>query len=489
MTPLIPLRQFVLGLALGFALVIVGHPVPPAGLGVTSAHAQNYNGPVSKPVSDEFVAALAPYGEWRPHPRWGEVWVPFNRPREWRPYTYGRWVYTDDWGWYWISDDEEAHWGWVAYHYGRWVHDPRSGWFWVPGDEWAPAWVDWRRGDDYLGWAPMPPDDLIESVEYIDDPSYWVFIEPRYFTAVRVFTYVLPLERVRPIFHRTILVNRTTRFDGEHRRVAVNSGIAPGIIAAVGHKPIPTYRVRPQVLRHTQGVTGASVVRPLDLIQHGSGGGARRPQFRTEIQPTSAVIHALPSVPKPEPFPKQDLRQKGTAPVQPHDQNRGNGDNDRSRGDQNGPGRAIRPNPATDAAPAVRPGQPPPSKRNEVPASRPPGPPSSATKEPAKRPIAPRSSQPPQPRQGAAPAVPVRPVNPPPQARRRQEPQVNHARPMQPVTRQAAPTSNGRRQPAAQGRPVGRPVGAGARPGAQETRVQRNNVPARGRAVDPDQPQ
>ena len=74
-------------------------------------------------------------------------------------HEYGHWVYTDEWGWYWVSDDDEDDWGWVTYHYGRWAFDRRLGWFWVPGDEWAPAWVDWRYGGDYVGWAPLPPDD------------------------------------------------------------------------------------------------------------------------------------------------------------------------------------------------------------------------------------------------------------------------------------------------------------------------------------------
>ncbi|HYM98719.1 MAG TPA: DUF6600 domain-containing protein, partial [Aestuariivirgaceae bacterium] len=45
-------------------------------------------------VSIEFRGALEPYGQWRQHPRFGEVWVPANRPRNWRPYTRGHWVYT-----------------------------------------------------------------------------------------------------------------------------------------------------------------------------------------------------------------------------------------------------------------------------------------------------------------------------------------------------------------------------------------------------------
>ncbi|HEX3859735.1 MAG TPA: DUF6600 domain-containing protein, partial [Pseudolabrys sp.] len=124
--------------------------------------------PAVAQVSDEFQLALGPYGTWRQDPRYGDIWIPGGRPRGWSPYQVGHWVYTDDWGWYWVSDDDEADWGWVAYHYGRWVFDRRMGWFWVPGDEWAPAWVDWRYSDDYVGWSPLPPDDLVD--EYDTEP-------------------------------------------------------------------------------------------------------------------------------------------------------------------------------------------------------------------------------------------------------------------------------------------------------------------------------
>src|SRR2546426_4578479 len=38
------------------------------------------------------------------------------------------------------------------------------GWAWIPGEEWGPAFVQWRHGGDYVGWAPMPPDEIL--VEY-----------------------------------------------------------------------------------------------------------------------------------------------------------------------------------------------------------------------------------------------------------------------------------------------------------------------------------
>jgi hypothetical protein len=30
----------------------------------------------------------------------------------------------------------------------------------VPGDQWAPAWVSWRKNDDYVGWCPLPPETV-----------------------------------------------------------------------------------------------------------------------------------------------------------------------------------------------------------------------------------------------------------------------------------------------------------------------------------------
>ncbi|QXQ04937.1 hypothetical protein KX816_11580 [Sphingosinicellaceae bacterium] len=99
----------------------------------------------------EFEAPLARFGSWVPS-RYGRAWHPRVSP-DWRPYTVGRWVDGPD-GQTWESDEP---WGWATYHYGRWGFDDRWGWVWVPDTEWAPAWVAWRDGDDYSGWAPLPP--------------------------------------------------------------------------------------------------------------------------------------------------------------------------------------------------------------------------------------------------------------------------------------------------------------------------------------------
>lgn len=100
-----------------------------------------------------FYNSLAPYGQWVNAGSYGMCWRPSGMPAYWRPYTAGHWVWSD-YGWTWVSN---YHWGWAPFHYGRWVLDPVYGWVWVPGYVWGPAWVQWRWGGGYCGWAPLPP--------------------------------------------------------------------------------------------------------------------------------------------------------------------------------------------------------------------------------------------------------------------------------------------------------------------------------------------
>jgi hypothetical protein len=104
-----------------------------------------------------FYDNLAQQGTWIQSSDYGYVWQPSVNDPNWAPYTAGHWVYSDA-GWTWASDEP---WGWATYHYGRWVNLDGTGWCWVPGYTWAPAWVSWRYGDGYCGWAPLPPDSFI----------------------------------------------------------------------------------------------------------------------------------------------------------------------------------------------------------------------------------------------------------------------------------------------------------------------------------------
>jgi len=103
---------------------------------------------------DFFFDNLSPHGDWIYADDYGYVFQPAMASQsDWAPYSDGYWAYTDA-GWTWISEEP---FGWATYHYGRWVRMQGS-WVWVPGYEWAPAWVSWRQTDDYIGWAPLPPE-------------------------------------------------------------------------------------------------------------------------------------------------------------------------------------------------------------------------------------------------------------------------------------------------------------------------------------------
>lgn len=192
-----------------------------------------------------FYSSLSPYGEWVTTGSYGMCWRPNGVPIGWRPYTYGHWVWTD-YGWTWVSDDP---WGWAVFHYGRWAFDSQFGWVWAPDYVWAPAWVEWRWGSGYLGWAPMPPGFhfRVDVVVTGDDGDFgvavggWNFIRaedigrPRYsfveregvprvmgstrnvtkfrFTSRGVYSVGLPKEQVERATHKrieTVSVVRTT---------------------------------------------------------------------------------------------------------------------------------------------------------------------------------------------------------------------------------------------------------------------------------------
>jgi hypothetical protein len=55
-------------------------------------------------------------------------------------------------GWTWVPYES---WGWAPSHYGRWGFTNALGWYWIPGATWAPAWVSWAVGGDYVGWCPL----------------------------------------------------------------------------------------------------------------------------------------------------------------------------------------------------------------------------------------------------------------------------------------------------------------------------------------------
>lgn len=210
-----------------------------------------------------FYNKLEPYGDWIQTRDYDYVF----RPREasgaqWRPYTEGRWAYTDA-GWTWISSEA---FGWATYHYGRWTRLRGVGWVWVPGHEWAPAWVSWRKGNEYVGWAPLPPEAEFDrrsgihnwSDNYYDiGPNQYVFVQTRELGQQRLAQAIVPEQRNVTIVNQTTNVTNITY----NNNTVINNGPNYDEVRAQSQVPIEHLRL--------QRETSVSAANPHAEVQGG----------------------------------------------------------------------------------------------------------------------------------------------------------------------------------------------------------------------------
>lgn len=285
-----------------------------------------------------FHDSLAPYGTWIDDPVYGQVWRPAGMAPGWRPYTEGRWAYTDDYGWIWVSDEP---WGWAPYHYGRWLLEPGVGWVWVPGSVWAPAWVVWRLGAGYIGWVPLPPETMPGYAPPPVAPDGWCFVPARSFEDPRIARVIMPPARNTVLISNTVNV---TNYQVINQRI-VNRSIPVTTIQEATRRPVMRYHTsfadvsrqasphpiegnrltlyQPKPLRHQSPAAlppamRAQVVRPPEP--------ARRPgQPRTEaprVAPSQRPAEPAPTLRPRAVTPEQQYRQapaeRRTVPASPH---------------------------------------------------------------------------------------------------------------------------------------------------------------------------
>lgn len=154
-----------------------------------------------------FYDELSPYGTWINDPEYGYVWRPDVDQAEFRPYyTNGRWAMTE-YGNTWVSNYD---WGWAPFHYGRWIYNRYNNWVWIPDTVWGPAWVSWRSGGGYYGWAPMGPSININiniGRRYVMPDFCWNFIPERHIYYNSYPRYYSGRNRV--YIQNTVIINNT----------------------------------------------------------------------------------------------------------------------------------------------------------------------------------------------------------------------------------------------------------------------------------------
>jgi hypothetical protein len=143
--------------------------------------------------------------------------------------------------------------GGIVYHYGRWLRVDGEGWCWSPDYQWGPAWVSWRTSDDYVGWAPLPPE-----ARWRHDVGFGVWadsaydIGPGYYSFCHVRDFGAPV--LRPVLidpgQNVAIIRGTVNVTN----ISFNSGFAGGgvvfnggprfeAVSAVVAHPIPRLKL------------------------------------------------------------------------------------------------------------------------------------------------------------------------------------------------------------------------------------------------------
>ncbi|HTR01734.1 MAG TPA: DUF6600 domain-containing protein [Thermoanaerobaculia bacterium] len=365
-----------------------------------------------------FHDQLSPYGSWVVAGSYGNVWVP-RVAAGWSPYVDGQWIYTD-YGWTWESTDP---WGGVPCHYGSWAWEAPYGWVWVPGTVWAPAWVTWAYGDDYVGWAPLPPSFAFSASGYAGAPvvvatTRYVFVPTRQFVGVPVASVRIPAANNAVIFPRTV---KTTAYQVS-AGIVRTAGPPPSRIERVAAHPIAPVSIdrvktRPTTIEQAglaksarvavvapkaeNARLGTTEARPAPNAPSARNAPPKpavngekaeppdktaahaRPESAPE-RPPQAAQKSEPKAKKPAPAPRREARPKEkeeppppAAQARPPQQPPAEARKPEPRNETHVAGKGKPPappqhRPAPQAAPKPRP-QPPPERKPEPESERPPG--------------------------------------------------------------------------------------------------------------------
>ena len=242
-------------------------------------------------------------GNWIEVADYGYGWQPdlaVNDPN-WRPYADGYWAYTDD-GWTWISYED---FGWATYHYGRWARLADYGWVWFPGSDldWGPAWVSWRTGGDYVGWAPLPPRGpgvvyegqpigAQADIEFDIGPEYYNFVDVRFIGEPvlrdRIFA---PSQNVTYINNTVNVTNISVR-----NNVVYNYGPDYNVLSAHSSRPIQRLSIT------RESATNLSAAAKSGALTKVQGGKlvVAAPQKLTKSAPGAAPPSVKAKVAKPK---------------------------------------------------------------------------------------------------------------------------------------------------------------------------------------------
>ncbi len=256
-----------------------------------------------------FYDELSPHGTWISYQNYGYVWMP-NAGSDFQPYaTSGQWVFTDM-GWTWYSS---YSWGWAPFHYGRWFYDNYYGWMWLPDTEWGPAWVTWRSGGDYYGWAPMEPGISVSIAfggTYQAPNNHWIFVRNQDIDRQNVRSFSINQTNNTTIINNTTVI-QNTRMDRQ-RNVIYITGPDRDDVQTKRRKPVNQIVIQENT-RPGQNVNNREMKIYRPRVQPEQGDNRRSAPIKVEkidnVRPVTERYNTKPQHNKKQ-APSPDLNQR-----------------------------------------------------------------------------------------------------------------------------------------------------------------------------------
>src|SRR5207248_3283991 len=142
-------------------------------------------------------------------------------------------------------------------------------WCWVPGYEWGPAWVSWRTGGNYVGWAPPPPEGggeiVYESrpitgradVDFGIGPGYYNFIDVRFIGEPVLRGHFYPYDQNVVYINNTVNVTNITY----NNSVVYNYGPDYAVLSRYSTRPIQRLKLERTSIDPLQAVKGGNMTK------------------------------------------------------------------------------------------------------------------------------------------------------------------------------------------------------------------------------------
>jgi hypothetical protein len=166
------------------------------------------------------------------------------------------------------------------------------GWCWVPDTQWGPAWVSWRSGSDYSGWAPLPP-----GARYVDGqgfyngstlagddyefgltPDDYCFVPNDHFCDSRPTGHLVPQVRTAQVYRSTSVVKNSYGVSQGH---VLNRGLPTDFVSAATGKKIAVVTVN------------SATVAPGQPIQRSMVNGNRLTIYKPAVSATAPISPTL----------------------------------------------------------------------------------------------------------------------------------------------------------------------------------------------------